>query len=92
MVPAVETARDRGEAANFFLPGKFWDTTYWIILGRGGGMGWWDGMKFTMGKSMGKLLENYWNIHGDFIGKTIIFSYEKHGKTIELLVIEWENN
>ena len=46
MVPAVETARDRGEAANFFLPGKFWDTTYWIILGRDGGMGGdggWDG-------------------------------------------------
>lgn len=32
MVPAVDTGT-RGEAASFFLPSKFWDSTYWIILG-----------------------------------------------------------
>lgn len=31
MVPA--DTGTRGEAASFFLPSKFWDSTYWIILG-----------------------------------------------------------
>eukprot|EP00435_Cladocopium_sp_Y103_P061446 s31_g23.t1 len=31
MVPAVEGARS--EAQSFFLPSKFWDSAYWIVLG-----------------------------------------------------------
>ena len=76
MVPAVEGAKN-GEAASFFLPSKFWDSTYWIILGRDGtdgGMGWW---KFTMGEFF---VENPWRFHG----KNNHFFF---GKTIELLVI-----
>ena len=83
MVPAVEGAKN-GEAASFFLPSMFWDSTYWIILGRDGG---WDGMVEVYHGKMD--VENPWRFHGItiiFIGKWN-YHHFLFGKTIELLVI-----